>query len=380
MVNGAQYGTLVWNAQVRHHMLEVTDQETNEVRLVSVDSDEVRECLHTLMHGIDRVLADWEWPQPQQGQDGDDEQQAGGAAEENPEPLEAQPGTDVEHGLLDDWGELVEEPVPLSAAHVTALSWHSAKMNVEEGQLPRSWHRLTSDNRLFGRKTLRQQNPSILMDCSNSMQLNHEELMDVVRRLPHTRLALYGGYVDPQDDNASAQGGLRIVCWDGKMAAPEHISSPGPCNTIDGPALMWLLNQPGPRLWITDTKVSGRHDRFDEKFNRKLGFRIAMGRALHRTYVAMQNILEGDCAPAVREGKLLQKRMLRDYVRPYAWTWAGTRYVHDHLRNIDKDKMTQKELQQLTGAYSHALTTTAQDRIRELVERNRIEARGINAN
>jgi hypothetical protein len=32
-------------------------------------------------------------------------------------------------------------------------------------------------------------------------------------------------------------------------------------NVIDGPALRWLASQPGPRIWISDGRVTGVRDR-----------------------------------------------------------------------------------------------------------------------
>ena len=43
--------------------------------------------------------------------------------------------------------------------------------------------------------------------------------------------------------------------------ANDDLAPFGPSNVVDQPALEWLARQPGPRIWISDGKVTGCNDR-----------------------------------------------------------------------------------------------------------------------
>lgn len=92
---------------------------------------------------------------------------------------------------------------------------------------------------------------SILIDCSGSMGLSDEMVRKLVKALPLSIIALYGG-------NNRQHGTLRIIARRGSMIDLEGLTRPGAgYNIIDGPALEWLAKQPQPRYWYSDGYVTG---------------------------------------------------------------------------------------------------------------------------
>jgi undecaprenyl pyrophosphate synthase len=51
-----------------------------------------------------------------------------------------------------------------------------------------------------------------------------------------------------------------VVAHKGRIAPRHLIGKSHGGNIVDGPALEWLSHQPRPRVWVSDTQVTGVHD------------------------------------------------------------------------------------------------------------------------
>lgn len=129
---------------------------------------------------------------------------------------------------------------------------------VDEGTIPRYMHRWPSDKRVFAR-TKRLPGGTLLVDDSGSMGLSAEELDRIIDMLPVATVAVYAG------EDGLDGGEIRVVAQDGKRAVAEDLSTPYGGNGIDGPALEWLGEQNGPRIWITDGGVSSISHGFEQE-------------------------------------------------------------------------------------------------------------------
>src|SRR5262249_57387194 len=109
---------------------------------------------------------------------------------------------------------------------------------------------------------------AVLIDDSGSMHWNEEKFYELVRQIPAGTIAAYSG--------EGGTGVLRILAKDGRMVAPELISTPYGGNEVDGPALRWLAQQRGRKGWGSDQGVcSGGGEAGD----RKAEWRAIGGRA-----------------------------------------------------------------------------------------------------
>lgn len=127
------------------------------------------------------------------------------------------------------------------------------KRHTEMGAVPRAMHRLPVDQKIF---TTIKRNPapcSILMDCSGSMAVSAEILRKLLDKAPRATIARYNG--------GGENGKLIILARDGRRVQDSEIGGGGSGNVVDGPALKWLAQQPGPRYWISDGCVTGIGDR-----------------------------------------------------------------------------------------------------------------------
>lgn len=97
--------------------------------------------------------------------------------------------------------------------------------------------------RMFVRRTPIEPQGAILIDASGSMG-DFDQVTRWVEKAPFATIAYYAG------DGRSA-GWLYIYARDG-FRAKECVTPPTQGNTVDGPAMDWLMRQPGPRIMITD--------------------------------------------------------------------------------------------------------------------------------
>lgn len=127
-----------------------------------------------------------------------------------------------------------------------------ARRTVREGTIVSAVNRWYSDRKIF-RGAVRGCGGTVLIDTSSSMRLCSSDVDRIVRSAPAaTLVAIYSG--------RHRVGELRIVVRNGRRAAAEDLTPFGPGNLIDLPALEWLAKQPGPRVWLSDARVTGVND------------------------------------------------------------------------------------------------------------------------
>lgn len=105
--------------------------------------------------------------------------------------------------------------------------------------------------RLFVKKSGRKAGGTILVDASGSMG-SFDEIIPWMEKAPFGTIAYYSG--------GTSDGELVIYARNGRKA--DHFKHPHGGNTVDGPALDWLLQQPGPRIFITDRGFCGASDSY----------------------------------------------------------------------------------------------------------------------
>jgi len=121
-----------------------------------------------------------------------------------------------------------------------------------EGVLPRFPYRWPIDQAIF-RRASRVRGGTVLIDTSGSMSLDAAGVDHILSASSGAALiAIYSG--------KEKVGELRIVARDGRRADARDLVPFGRGNVVDEPALAWLAQQDGPRLWISDGGVTGVGD------------------------------------------------------------------------------------------------------------------------
>ena len=98
-------------------------------------------------------------------------------------------------------------------------------------------------NRCFVRRSPQEPGGTILIDASGSMG-NFDYIKGWCERAPFGTIAYYAG-------NGGSKGWLYVYARDG-MRSREIVEPPSRGNTVDGPAMDWLMRQEGPRIMVTD--------------------------------------------------------------------------------------------------------------------------------
>ena len=93
---------------------------------------------------------------------------------------------------------------------------------------------------------------AVLIDNSGSMSFDANDVEQLVQAAPGVTIAHYSG--------SGTHGVLEIVCEKGKRATTDALSASYGGNGVDGPALRWLAEQQGPRVWVSDGLVTGKYD------------------------------------------------------------------------------------------------------------------------
>ena len=160
----------------------------------------------------------------------------------------ARPNYPIGYGLGDKWGEMSIHTEPMN-------NWLRPKgtkfKNGEFGALYRPLRLLTDG--LGFREKHRALTGTILIDMSGSMSPNPVLIQQLVEQSPALIVAMYGG-------RTRTEGRLVIVAKNGRCTEDfnrtykAHFNG---ANLVDGPALMWLATQKGPRVWVSDGQVTG---------------------------------------------------------------------------------------------------------------------------
>lgn len=93
---------------------------------------------------------------------------------------------------------------------------------------------------------------AILIDNSGSMAFSDSDVEKLVQAAPGVIIAHYSG--------CGEEGILEIVVQNGRRAERQAMAATHGGNGVDGPALLWLAEQQGPRVWVSDGLVTGRND------------------------------------------------------------------------------------------------------------------------
>ena len=145
------------------------------------------------------------------------------------------------------WGRMkIERPaMPLRLpAKVRART----RRAVQEGTVPRYWHRYCSDGAVFSQKTRRVPGAAVLIDQSGSMSFTPEDVLAILTAAPAAIVGTYAG--------KDSYGILRVVAEHGRRVNDADVWIDLGNNTIDGPALEWLATYPGPRYWVSDRQAT----------------------------------------------------------------------------------------------------------------------------
>lgn len=121
----------------------------------------------------------------------------------------------------------------------------------DTGAVPRRFDRFMVDRAVFRAMKRDYRRGTVLIDASASMKLTHQQIAEFARMFPYGTIAYYGG-------PGGEEGTLVIAAREGR--AIEKLHDVGVGNIVDVPALLWLVEQPEPRHWITDTHFSGKRD------------------------------------------------------------------------------------------------------------------------
>lgn len=107
--------------------------------------------------------------------------------------------------------------------------------------------------KLFIKHTPLEPGGAVLFDASSSMSVNEATLLDCCRRAPKAAIAYYAG------QDGGTKGWLYVFARDGLRA--RAIMPPASVgNAVDRQAMDWLMDQDGPRIFVTDRELCGAYD------------------------------------------------------------------------------------------------------------------------
>lgn len=165
----------------------------------------------------------------------------------------AGPDADMSDGRDAKWGQMEPLLPPLSVRHLKAVKQRRGRYrSSDSGAILRYIHRWWGgDRRVFGVKR-RTHGASVLFDVSGSMGLSVRDVEEMLKIVPALTVAMYSGRQD--------MGRLTLLAYNGRRV--KEIPNAGMMggNVVDGPALVWLAQQPKPRIWVSDGYVTGVRD------------------------------------------------------------------------------------------------------------------------
>lgn len=155
---------------------------------------------------------------------------------------------DIPPGLI-AWGKLSIKECKLE--NVMPRTWKQRHKPQYAGSL-RYMHRSITDMKVWGLKDRSIPPLAVLIDCSGSMEIESDMIVSILEKQPASVVAGYSG--------EGNQGSVYIIGANGKYATEREIErvriSSGFGNIVDGPALLWLHNQKGRKIWICDGYVT----------------------------------------------------------------------------------------------------------------------------
>jgi hypothetical protein len=158
------------------------------------------------------------------------------------------------------WGELVTEKLPMPIQTKGNLGKTKRASNV--GKSPRRIHRYMTDpeRRIFDNKK-RGMGGVVVIDCSGSMSLSHEQVRLMVESSPGATVIAYSDM-----DNCNGKPNSWVLADKGRMV--EQMPEMGAGNGVDFPALEWAVkhrqHSTAPVVWVTDGGVCGPNQGFSK--------------------------------------------------------------------------------------------------------------------
>ena len=111
-----------------------------------------------------------------------------------------------------------------------------------------------------------------LFDASGSMNISEERLNEICRNVPAATVAYYSG---SNCENDGHYGHLVIYSEGGRRANEVRYRHGG--NSVDLYAIEWLLQQPGPRIFVSDGGFTGGPEGQDIAAAKVLAAAVAAG-------------------------------------------------------------------------------------------------------
>lgn len=173
--------------------------------------------------------------------------------------LKAQKHQVKDENICEEFGQM-DIKIPPLIMPVKAKNKIARHRVTEEGILPFQLYRLFIDGKVF-LDPRKQKGGSVVVDISGSMGLTPDQVYEFVLKCPGATIAQYSGVYN--------KGVLLVVAHKGKIAPRHLIGKSLLGNVVDGPALEWLSRQPKPRVWVSDTQVTGIHDSASNKLRLK---------------------------------------------------------------------------------------------------------------
>lgn len=193
--------------------------------------------------------------------------------------LEAALGSDdegddpqLDEGMLDQldgrFSEYGDPPGEWGKAHFTSARLteplpsrmrRRTRRPCETGAVPRNWHRIPVDGRVFDERRKRPGGGTVLVDLSGSMSLSMDEVDELLGQFPAVTVAVYAGTEGSfRVDGVTYNGTVKVIARKGRRCSRDDVGFPYGGNVIDGPALDWLGTQSGPLVWVSDGCVTGK--------------------------------------------------------------------------------------------------------------------------
>lgn len=170
-------------------------------------------------------------------------------------------------GKGEDWSKLVWGKVALTRTVVGNLGRKRISSNL--GRNPRRVHRLYTDpqRRIFD-TVKRAKGGVVLVDGSGSMQLSHQNILDILESAPGALVAIYSD----MDSGVGRIPNIHIVARDGKTVKnSDALPRVGAGNGVDLPALKWAISQrrnsKTPLIWVTDGGVCVARGGFNDRLS-----------------------------------------------------------------------------------------------------------------
>ena len=160
------------------------------------------------------------------------------------------------------WFSLNVERLPMPDVLTGAMGHKRVASN--SGKHPRRLHRYLTDpqKRVFDR-TIKGKGGVVVIDCSGSMRLNREQVMNIVTSSPGCTVLAYGVQSWNRDADGEATTPNAWVLADGGRIV-DTMPEMGGGNGVDLPALKWAVEQRRssrtPIVWVCDGYVTGYGD------------------------------------------------------------------------------------------------------------------------